>query len=358
MGRSLLSRCNQRPRRRPGDNTPIVAVFLPVIKDWTRRTGVDGSLFYLPLSYAAVLGGVTTLIGTSTTLVVQSALLAADDPPLSMFTISRIGVPVAVLGLAYLIVASRYLLPKRTPAEERLLDPRNYTAEMEVVAGGPIDGASVEAAGLRGLPHLYVAQVLRAELPLATTGPDLVLVGGDRLVFVGRVEAVVELTTVAGLSAVAAPKFQLSRGQAQSRFVEAVISNTSPIVGQSVRESDFRTLYGATIFALHRNGELIRGRIGDVVLRPGDTLLLQTDEQFVEAQRNRRDFLLVANLDGIEPPVRARAPRALAIFGLCVLGFMLDSVLHLGVLPVALIAASLMVLTGCCTMEQARRSID
>ena len=340
------------------NNTPVVAVFLPVVKSWTQRLGIAGSALYLPLSYAAVLGGTTTLVGTSTTLVVQSALIAAGEPPLGMFTITRLGLPIALCGLTYLIWVAPRLLPDRPPTDQKLQDPRNYTAELEISTGGPLVGKTLEAAGLRNLAHLYVAQILRGGQELGTADPTHVLQGGDRLVLVGALPAVVDLVSRPGLQAVREPQFQLTRRRPSARFVEAVVSNTSPVIGRGVRASDFRTRYGAAILAMHRDGHILQTRIGDLVLQPGDTLLLHTDTRFVEEQRTRRDFLLVANLDGVEPPVHARAPRALCIFGLCVLGFVADSWVHIGVLPIALLAAALMMLTGCCTMEQARRSID
>lgn len=341
------------------NNTTVVAMFLPVVKDWARTHRLDVSKLLIPLSYAAVLGGICTLIGTSTTLVVQGLLHDTGAGHLGMFTITPVGVPVALVGLAYVLVASRRLLPSRMQVGEKLSDARQYTVELEVEPNSPLDGVSISKAGLRRLPGLFLAELRRGDDVVAAVGPDFVLRGADRLVFVGVVQSVADLQNVRGLKAVQhADERDLDVPRHDRIFVECVVSATSPIVGQSIRDARFRTRYEAVVLAVHRNGELLRGKIGDVVVRPGDTLLVEAGPAFVEQQRDRNDFFLVSRVKRVSPVRHERAWVSLGILAFVVFGGAAEPWTRVGTLPFAFVGAVLVVLTGCASMDQARRSID
>jgi di/tricarboxylate transporter len=341
------------------NNTTVVATFLPVIKDWARSCRLDPTRLLMPLSFAAVLGGTCTLIGTSTNVVVQGLIIDAGLPRLSMFTLTPVGLPIAIAGMAYVMLASRVLLPARTPAADRLANAREYTVEMEVEKGSPLDGLSIEKAGLRHLPGLYLAEVHRGEDVEPAVPPEFVLRGGDRLIFVGLVQSVADLTNVRGLVPVADPDgLNLDVPRTDRIFCEAVVSATSPMVGKSIRNGRFRGRYGAAVLAVHRNGERIESKIGDIVLQPGDVLLVEGPPRFLEEQRERGDFFLVSAVEGKQPVRHDRGAVAIAILaGLVTCGAM-EAWTRTGILPFALAAAVLMVLTGCCTIDQARRGID
>ncbi|MEL7484042.1 MAG: SLC13 family permease, partial [Planctomycetota bacterium] len=181
------------------NNTPIVAMMIPALRDWTRRHGFSASTFMIPLSYAAILGGTCTLIGTSTNLVVHGEWVATGNDPLGLFSIALIGAPVALVGLIYMLTIGHRLLPNRAPVLSSSADARAYTVEMVVAAGGPLPGKTIEQAGLRQLPGLYLAEVDREGAILAAVGPDEVLQADDRLVFVGDVSSVVDLQKIRGL---------------------------------------------------------------------------------------------------------------------------------------------------------------
>lgn len=342
------------------NNTTVVAMFLPVVKDWARTHRLDVSKLLLPLSFAAVLGGVCSLIGTSTNIVVQGLMVDAGMSGMGMFTISPIGVPIAIVGVIYVMIASRFLLPSRVAVADKLADAREYTVELEIESGSPLDGESVEKAGLRHLPGLYLIEVRRGDDLEAAVAPEFVLRAGDRLVFVGLVQSVADLTNLRGLKPVADPDgLELDVPRHDRAFIEAVVSATAPTIGRSIRDGRFRSRYGAAVLAVHRNGELLKRKIGDIVLRAGDTLLLEAHPSFIEQQRDKRDFFLVSAVDGVQPVRHDRAPVALAILaGVVVFGTALELWLDIGMLPAALLGAALVVLTGCCTMDQARRSIE
>jgi di/tricarboxylate transporter len=345
------------------NNTPVVAMFLPVVGEWCRRNRLSVSKLLIPLSYAAIFGGCCTLIGTSTNLVVQSLMISARDtdprmPVMGLFTIGRVGLPVALVGITYVLMVSGRLLPDRVSPRSDLADTRQYTVEMLVQPRSAIDGLTIEQAGLRHLPGMYVAAIERGGNTMVAVGPEHVLEGHDRLVFVGIVESVVDLQKVRGLVPATDQVFKLDGSRHDRSLVEAVVSPACPLVGRSVRDGRFRSRYDAVVIAVHRNGERIRSKIGDIVLRAGDTLLLETHPQFLNHHRNSRDFLLTSELTASGSRRHHRAFLALAILAGMVGLAGLEGVTGLGLLSLALLAGGLMVATGCCSIEQARRSID
>jgi K+/H+ antiporter YhaU regulatory subunit KhtT len=175
-------------------------------------------------------------------------------PVMGMWTISPIGVPSAIAGIAFVLLVSARLLPSRKSVGTRVTDPREYTVEMLVVPNSAIDGLTIEAAGLRHLPGVYLSAIERNGEALPAVGPDQVLRGDDQLIFVGIVDSVVDLHRMRGLVPATKQVFKLNDPRPQRCLVEAVVSNTCPIVGQSIREGEFRTRYDAAVIAVHRTG--------------------------------------------------------------------------------------------------------
>ncbi|HET9947989.1 MAG TPA: SLC13 family permease [Longimicrobiales bacterium] len=337
------------------NNTPLVAMLMPVVMDWCRTSGMRPSKLLLPLSYAAVLGGLCTLIGTSTNLVVNGLLVAAGHEGMTLFEIGWVGVPCALLGAVLLLAVAPKLLPNRTIDLARPEDPREYTVEMAVTPGGPLIGRSIEEAGLRHLPGLYLMEIHRGQNIIPMVDPAERLEANDHLVFVGVVASVVDLQRIPGLRPGTKQVFKLGSHRAQRCFAEAVVSRTCPLVGQTIREGRFRNRYGAVVIAVSRAGQRVPGRIGDIELRAGDALLLETLPSFVDEHRDSRDFYLVSRLDGEGPPTTAQAPIALAILVAMV------AVVALGLLTMlqaAFLAAGAMIVTRCCSEDTARRSLD
>lgn len=344
------------------NNTPVVAMFVPLVRDWCRRTGLNPSKFFIPLSYAAVLGGVCTLIGTSTNLVVQGMLIDAqranpDIPSFGMFTLTGVGVPVALAGVSFIALTSRWLLPDRAVSEPAVGDPRQYTVEMLVQPGSPVVDRSVEEAGLRHLPGMYLAEIERSGQTIVAVGPSEILRAHDRLVFVGVVESVVDIQRIRGLLPATDQVFKLEAPRHNRCLVEAVVSEASPLVGRSIRDGRFRTRYGAVVIAVHRNGQRINRKIGDIVLRPGDALLLETHPFFVSTYRNNPEFFLVSGVEDSNPLRHDRAGVAVAILLAMVVAAALEPVTRLSLLTASLLAAGAMLLTGCVSAQRARRSL-
>lgn len=339
------------------NNTPVVAMMMPIISDWAKKQRLSVSHLFLPLSYAAILGGMCTLVGTSTTLVINGLLIeqSPDGIGLTMFEIAWIGIPVAVVGIGYLLVFTRLLLPERVPAIQQLDDPRQYTVEMLVDPHSPLVGRSIECAGLRHLPGMYLMEIDRNGHVLPAVSSNALLQANDRLVFVGVVESVIDLQRIPGLNPATKQLFKLDAPRSERCLIEAVVSDTCPSAGLSIREAKFRSRYNAAVIAVSRNGQRINRKIGDIQLQSGDTLLLEAHPSFADVHRNSRDFYLLSRVEGSTPPRYERAAVARII-----LAAMLIVVATglLSMLKAALLAAAMMIGTRCCRGSQARASID
>ena len=338
------------------NNTPVVAMFIPAVQDWAKRHGIATSRLMLPLSYAAIAGGTCTLIGTSTNLVVNGLLIAhTDQPGLDMFDIAWVGVPTLLLVLVFTAALGRRLLPERRSFLSQLEDAREYTVEMLVEARSPLDGKTIEEAGLRQLPGMYLVELDRDGQMMPAVSPHERLRGGDRLLFAGVVDSVLDLQKIRGLKPATDQVFKLRSPRHQRCLVEAVVSESFPLLGKSIREGRFRTLYQAAIIAVARNGERIQRKIGDIVPRPGDTLLMETHPSFLDRYRNSRDFLLLNRLDNSTPPRHERAWIAVLIMA----GMVLMATLGwLSMLQAAMLAAGLMLFARCTSAAAARHAVD
>ena len=338
------------------NNTPVVAMFLPAVVDWARQNRLPVSKLLIPLSYAAILGGTLTLIGTSTNLVVSGLISAHPSlPGLAMFDITWVGLPSVVVGVAYLVFFGRWLLPDRKPVMSDLDDARQYTVEMMVPAGSPLAGKTIEEAGLRHLPGMFLVEIERDGAILPAIGPHQRLRDNDRLVFAGIVDSVVDLQRIRGLVPASDQVFKLAVPRPERCLTEAVVSDSCPLVGKSIREGRFRNVYNAAVIAVARNGERIQRKIGDIVLRPGDTLLLEAEPGFVDRQHNSRDFFLVSRLPDSRPLREDRAFIAVAIL----IGMVTVATLEwMPMLQAAMLAAGLLLLTRCITGNAARGAVD
>lgn len=360
------------------NNTPLVAMLLPAVGDFAKTQRIAPSKLMIPLSYAAILGGTMTLIGTSTNMVVQGMIIKelGANKRLGMFDISWVGVPAAILGGIYIVFAARYLLPDRRPALSTSDDPKEYTVEMQVEADSPLVGKTIETAGLRHLPGLFLAEIDRGGNSIPAVSPRETLRNGDRLLFVGIVDSIVELQRIRGLVPATEDVFHLKAPRPQRCLIEAVVSNTCPLVGMTIRDSRFRSHYNAVVVAVARNGQRLHQKIGDIVLHAGDVLLVEAHPSFADQQRSSRDFFLVSKIEESAPPKHELALLAIGILAAMVLAVSGKDLLavagsvvppvaqiaarlpQLSIFMAAFLAATLMLLLRCVSVESARKSID
>ncbi|UCF19443.1 MAG: SLC13 family permease [Gemmatimonadota bacterium] len=337
------------------NNTPIVAMLVPQVSDWSDRCGHSPSRYLMPLSFAAILGGMVTVIGTSTNLVVSGLLEAAGQPPLAMFEISPLGLPVAIAGTFALILLAPLLLPERVPARRDLEESRReFVVNMVVLPGGPLDGKAVEAGGLRHLQGVYLVEIERDGESIAPVPPSTALQGDDKLTFVGKADLVVDLKNTRGLT-FAEQQHVGALDTTRHTFFEAVVGAASPLVGSTLRDIEFRGRYQAAVVAIHRAGHRVQAKLGDVRLRVGDTLMILAGPDFRERWRDRTDFLLVSRLGGAPP----RTTRSAAIVGLVAVTIVGGA--SLGLLPIlhlSLLGALVLIALGVLTPGEARRAVD
>ncbi len=337
------------------NNTPVVATMIPAVHAWSRKIGISPSKLMIPLSYSAILGGTLTLIGTSTNLVVngQYQQLTGGEG-FSIFSITMVGLPVAVIGLVVMLLVMPRILPDRKD-QQKFGSMREFTLEVAVSANGPLVGKTVGEAGLRELERLYLVEIERDGSVVTAVPSEEHLRGGDRLVFAGDTQAISDLLRINGIvPSVHEDEPSLSKDRAERRLVEAVLSPQSDVLGLTIRDARFRDRYGAVVLAVARGGERVSGNLGNIRLKPGDVLLLEARPAFVSRQRYNKDFLLINDLDTDTP----RHDRAwvswtilLVLVGLAACGIM-------SMLNAALVAAALMILTGCCSVGQAQKSVD
>jgi di/tricarboxylate transporter len=338
-------------------NTPIVAMMLPVAIDWCRKRQVSPSRLLMPLSFLSILSGTCTLIGTSTNVVMHGLMLKAGLPGMSFVEIGYAGIPCAIVGTIYMLTVGRWLLPDRKELIEQLGESRReYLVEMQVQPDCRLIGETIETAGLRQLPGLFLIEIDRGGRIIGPVAPSEAILAGDRMVFTGVVNTIVDLKKIPGFVPAVDATYEVSPHKRRGRLLcEAVISPTSPLVGRDIRNAEFRSQYNAAVVAVHRNGARLTNKIGDVVLRPGDTLLLQTGPHFIRAHRNNPDFYLISGVEDSRPLRHDRARIAVGLL----LGFVIAMASgYVDPTLAAFATAGLMVATGCISTSDARQSID
>ncbi len=339
------------------NNTPVVALFIPAVHSWADKHHISPSKLFIPISYAAILGGMCTLIGSSTNLVIHGLMIEKGLPGLSFFEISWIGVPIAIIGITFISMVGHYLLPDRKePMIELGEKTREFVIELKVTQEYKDIGKSIEDAGLRHLTGLFLFQIERAGQIIAPAEPQEEICLDDRLFFTGIPKTILELQKTPGLQLIKESTFDLKQYDSDKiKTFEAVISPSSPLVGQNVRESSFRDKYRAVIIAIHRNGHRIRKKIGDVFFHPGDTLLLLAERKFRMKWYHSNDFYLISSAESV-----ASKPQWQAYFSISVLVLMILLTVS-EILPLIAsvgLAALILVVSRIVSPSDARQMVD
>ncbi|SBS33746.1 potassium transporter peripheral membrane component [Marinomonas aquimarina] len=337
------------------NNTPVVATMIPALISWSKKTDIPPSKLLIPLSYAAILGGTLTLIGTSTNLVVNGQYQSLTGTAgFGLFDITLVGLPVALLGLVAMYFIAPALLPNRQE-QNPFSNLREFTLEVCVSPAGPLVGKSIKQAGLRDLKQVYLVEIERGHTVLSAVSSDEILYGGDRLVFTGESQSITELMRIHGLEAPAQlEKSSLEDPHAGRVLVEVVVSTHCDAIGSDIRDAQFRNRYGAVVLAVARNGERLTSNLGNIKLQAGDTLLLEARPAFVSRQQYNKDFLLVNNIEQ-DIPNHTKASLAWLILGTAVAAAALGLT---SMLNAALLAAGGMLASRCLSIKQAEKSLD
>jgi di/tricarboxylate transporter len=281
------------------NNTPLVAVMMPYVNNWCKRNNISPSKFLMPLSYAAILGGCATLIGTSTNLIVNGMVIDQQIFPemesLNIFEFAYVGVPMIVIGFFYLLFFGEKLLPNKLDLIEKFsTSTREYLVEAEIRKDSKLIGKTIEEANLRNLKGLFLVEIIRKSFKISSVKPNVILQKDDLLIFAGDTETIVEMiNSDIGLRL---PSVGMLYKKKQTEVVEIVISQNSSMINKTVKEIRFRAKYDAAVIAVHRNGERISGKIGDIIIKAGDVLLLFTGADFISRSNHTQDFYFISKV--------------------------------------------------------------
>ncbi len=297
------------------NNTPLVAIMMPYVNNWSKKNGISPSKLLMPLSFAAILGGCATLIGTSTNLIVSGMTadqnIVEDVGALNIFDFSFVGVPMILVGLVYLFFFSDRFLPDKSDVmSDFSQNAREYLVEVQVRKTSPLVGKSIEEAGLRNLKGLFLVEIIRGDHRFRAVSPEAILEEDDILIFAGDTNTIADM--VKSKNGLTLPSVGMMHRKKKTEVVEIVVSQNSSLIGKTVKEVRFRARYDAAVIAVHRNGEKISGKIGEIVLKPGDVLLVFTGEDFFNRTRYTRDFYFISKVRDFQ---KVEGYKVAAIFG-------------------------------------------
>ncbi|SES18921.1 Di-and tricarboxylate transporter [Gracilibacillus ureilyticus] len=290
------------------NNTPIVVTLTPIIRKWCKEHNISPSKFLIPLSYASILGGILTLMGTSTNLVVHGLMLDRGMEGYSLFTLAMVSLPASVLGLIYLVTIGYKILPNHKGLTESFSEKsKEYLIEVIIEENypfldNPYVGKTVEEAGLRNLEGLYLIEIVRRNEKIYPVKNSTKIKSNDHLIFTGVIDKIAELQNKKGLKIKTGTNLSLDKlNNGTGQLVEVVVSHQSSLLHQTIKETQFRAKFDAGVIAVHRNNERIISKIGDIALKPGDTLLLLTGGDFYERASSTNDFYVVTQLEEDHP---------------------------------------------------------
>jgi len=340
------------------NNTPLVAVMMPYVHNWSKRNRISPSKLLLPLSYAAILGGCVTLIGTSTNLIVSGMVLDQtifpDMEPLGIFDFFWVGFPMLIIGFLYLFFFGNKLLPNRNPLTQEISgSERKYLVEAMVRSNSKLVGKTIDETGLGNSKGLFLAEVVRGKSTFQVFDRSFILEAGDVLRFAGESEDIANLLSDGG--GLTLPTVGMMSKLKRSDVVEIVISHNSSLISKFVKEINLRGRYDSVLLAIHRNGERIMGKIEDVKLKAGDVLLLLAGEDFNSRSQNDVDFYLISKVKEVRKPEKY---KVWTLFGGTLLAIFLSALniipLFMGLLVVLVVINIL----GVVSAKDMPKSID
>ncbi|MCM3740874.1 SLC13 family permease [Oceanobacillus luteolus] len=341
------------------NNTPIVVTFTPLLKKWAEDNNLAPSKFLIPLSYITILSGTITLLGSSTNMVVHGLLLDLGLEGFSLFQLAVVGLPITIVGFIFLFTIGIKLLPNHKSSDNQVqVESREYLAEMTVESNFKYIDCSVREAGLRELKGLYLIQINRGDETISPVKSTTIIREGDRLIFTGLISTIADLEKVSGLKLETGSEFQLDDlRKSDIHLFEVVISHESSLLTKSIKQSKFRTKFDAGILAVHRDNERIKSKIGDIILKAGDRLLLLSGSEFTEKYERCNEFYVISSLD---TPSRLEENRNKGWFAVSVLILMIVLVTtgFLTMFKAMALATLLLMLFRVINIEEAKKYIQ
>ncbi len=340
------------------NNTPVVVVFLPVILGLARKMKLAPSKLLIPLSYAAILGGTCTLLGTSTNLIVNGIAIAQGEPAFSMFELAWLGLPTTILGGIYLALVGKKVLPVREMLTDILSDEerREYITEAFVQPNSPMLGKTLAESGLKKARGVRVLEIVREGVAIRIDPETTQLEAGDRMILSCRPSRIAHARSVAGLDLLSDLHLGLEQIAAhEGSLVEAIITPQSSLIGQTARDGNFRQRYRMVVIALHRRGRNVRERIETLPIEPGDVLLMMGTDQAIDALRSSNELVL---FDRGRTPAKSPTSRITFVLGIIAA---VVAAAALGLAPIATTAVTgcvVLLLTGILSSKEAYGSVE
>ena len=339
------------------NNTPVVAIFIPILlgvaKDLKRST----AKLLMPLSFASMFGGVCTLIGSSTNILVSSIAEELNQPAFSMFEFAPLGLVMFVIGTVYMLTVGIRLIPDRRGEGDLIeeFDLREYITEIVLLKNSQSVGKAIEDAPLVKDIDIVILDIQRGEDFTAVPMPDFILEEGDVLRVRCDLEKLYKIRDLEGVLFKPQYKWRESDFETDEvNLVEVVIAPNTEFVGSTLEKSDFRERFGATVLAIRHRGRLVREKLSDTKLDAGDALLLEVKTNSYKQLKRNKSFVIISE---IEHPVYRTAKLIPAL--LIVLGVILTATFD--ILPIvgsAVVGAVLLILIGSLTMEEAYQAIE
>lgn len=277
------------------NNTPIVALMLPYVHEWGRDKRIPPSKLLIPLSYAAIFGGMATLIGTSTNLVVNSLAMDRGMPSFGIFDFTPVGVVLIAVGILYLYLFGVRLLPSYKDVIQRFTEKnREYLVETEILAHSPLIGRTVGESAEGRTKGLILVEIIRNGQTITPVSEREVLYEQDILIFAGATDRLTELLNQdLGLRLL---EQDFIESQEALEIVEAVVPYHSTLINKRLGDTDFRSRFNAVIIAVHRNNDRVQDRLPDIVFRPGDVLLFLAGKDFMDRRKRFDEFYVISRV--------------------------------------------------------------
>ncbi len=339
------------------NNTPVVAIFIPILLGVAKEIGASTSKLLMPMSFASMFGGVCTLLGSSTNILVSSIAEDYNQPAFSMFEFAPLGMVMFVVGTLYMLFVGVRLIPDRR-SEGGLLQSfrlHKYIAEVVLLDDSRSIGKAIKDAPIVNEIEIKIIEIQRGEDMIPVPSPNLVLQKGDVLRVTCDLDEFKKIQAREGV--LFKPQYKWRDHDIETedvRLVEVVIAPNTNFVGKSLEDLQFREVFGATVLALRHRGKLIREKIADTKLKGGDVLLLEVKSARYNQLKQNESFYIISE---IEQPVYRKTKLIPAL--IIVFGVVLSATL--GLMPIvqsSVVGAVLLILVGCLTMEEAYKAIE
>ena len=344
------------------NNTPVVVVLLPVVISLSRKLDVSSSKMLIPVSYASICGGCCTLVGTSTNIlasgIMESSDLFPEMQPMSMFELAKIGIPLMVFALAFLVMFGKRLLPDREALSSIIseIERKEFLTEAIVLSNSALIGKTIEESKIKTIKGTRLLDIVRGNLSVFERNETLKFRKGDKIILSCKPEGIIEAQGLEGLDIFNQPSLGIEHmSSKESVMVEAIVGPSSSLVSKTLQEANFRSRYNLSILAIHRKGKNLNKTINETKFRPSDTLLILGTEDSIEGLRNTEEVIL---LDQVPLPVKSmrnKSPIVLSVL------FGIVTFVSFGILPIStasILGVAILFLTGCIKPNDAYRSIE